>query len=442
MSQHPTPAELGILLAGGLTPLREQEVLRHLFSCESCRACLEGSNSPQNAETISPDLDAAYERVLDSGLRVARYLDRETEQARRIAALLQEGGAFAIFSKGDTPLEGFGVYMALIERCWAVRLHQPQQMVSLARCAVEVALRLSPDELSPRQRGDLLAQAWGALGNAFRAADNLVEAERAFNEAFAVFERQGSGDPAVKARLYTLLASLHGTRRNFTLAFAALDVAYTLYQELGDRHSAGHTLLKKAIYTHYSGRSEEAITINRRALTLVDLDREPDLLIIALHNELWFLVACGHFGDARKTLFNYRPHLPNMGKIHTLKLRWLEGQIDYGLRNLESAEVAFLEARRGFEEEDLGIAAAMASLDLGLVRMRQSRTREAGWIAAEAAQVFTSLQVPVQAIAAVLLLRDSFELGKANLDLYESVVAFVRKAEIDPDARFIPPTIT
>ncbi|HYO16832.1 MAG TPA: tetratricopeptide repeat protein [Thermoanaerobaculia bacterium] len=444
MSQHPTPSELGVLLAGGLTPLREQEVLRHLFSCESCRACLKGRNFPQKdsrAEKISPDLEAAYERVLDSGLRIARYLDRETEQARRIAALLQEGGAFAIFSKGDTPLGGFGVYKALIERCWAVRLHQPQQMVSLARCALEVALRLGPEEFSPRQRGDLIAQAWGALGNAFRAADNLVEAERAFNEAFSVFERQGSGDSAVKARLYTLLASLHGTRRIFTLAFAALDVAYTLYNEIGDRHSAGHTLLKKAIYTHYSGQSEEAIKINRKALALIDLNREPDLLIIALHNELSFLVACGHFGEARRTLFKYRPHLPNMGKIHTLKLRWLEGQIDYGLRNLQSAEAAFLEARQGFEEEDLGIAAAMASLDLGLVRMRQHRTREAGRIATEAAQIFTSLQVPVQAIAAVLLLRDSFEWGKATLALYESVVEFVRKSDIDPDAQFIPPDV-
>jgi tetratricopeptide (TPR) repeat protein len=444
LSEHPTPAELGVLLAGGLTPLREQAVLRHLFSCENCRERLGTSSVPQRvtpAEETPPDFGTAYDRVLDSSLRVARYLDRETEQARRIASLLQEGGASAIFSKGDTPLEGFGVYKALIERCWAVRLHQPKEMVSLARCALEVALRFGPEEFSPRQRGDLIAQAWGALGNAYRAADNLLESERAFNEAFSVFERQGSGDPVLKARLYTLVASLHGARRNFTLAFAALEVAYTLYSEIGDRHSAGHTLLKKAIYTHYNDQSEEAITINRNALALIDLNREPDLLVIALHNELSFLVACDECLEARRTLFKYRPHLPNMGKIHSLKLRWLEGQIDYGLDNLESAEEAFLEARQGFVEEDLGFAAALASLDLGLVRMRQGRTHEARRIASQASEVFKSLKVTVHALAAVALLRDAFRVGKATLVLYESVVKFVRKSDIDPDARFIPPTM-
>ncbi|MFP5286754.1 MAG: hypothetical protein ACLGI9_13525, partial [Thermoanaerobaculia bacterium] len=238
-----------------------------------------------------------------------------------------------------------------------------------------------------------------------------------------------------------LLASLHGARRNFPLAFAALDVAYTLYNELGDRHSAGHTLLKKAIYTHYNGQSEDAIAINQKALALIDLSREPDLLIIALHNELSFLVACDECLEARRTLFKYRPYLPNLGRIHSLKLRWLEGQIDHGLGNLESAVTAFIEVQKGFEEEDLGYAAALTSLDLGLVRMRQGRTQEARRIATQAAEVFKSLKVTVHALAAVALLRDAFRAGMATLTLYESVVKFVRKSDIDPDARFIPPTM-
>lgn len=444
MAEHPTPTELGVLLEGGLAPQRLKEVLVHLLGCEICRFEVRRSRRTRReleSAHIPPEMDAGYDRVLDSALKTARYLDQELEKARQAAALLEMGGgASALFREGDLPLEGFGVYQTLIKRCRTVRYDNPQEMVSLARCAVEAAPRLCSEAISPKHKADLLAQAWGELGNAYRVADNLIESARAFSEAFRIAEKEGSGQLNLKARLYDLLSSLHGTQREFTLAFAALDVAFQIYEEIGDSHAAGRIWIKKAMYKHYSGESDEAIAINNRGLALVDLQREPDLLGIALHNHLWFLVACGRFQDARRVLFDKRPHCQEIGRVHALKLRWLEGQISYGMNQLKSAEETFLEVRQGFEKLELGYAAALSSLDLGLVWMRQNRTREAKEIVIEAAELFTSLKVRLQALVAVLLLRDAFATDTASLALFESVVEFIRRSDIDPDARFVPPT--
>ena len=285
-----------------------------------------------------------------------------------------------------------------------------------------------------------MALAWGELGNAYRVADNFLESSRAFSKAFAIFEEEGSGDQFLRARLYTLISSLHGTQREFTLTFGALDIAVALYKELGDLHTAGRTLIKKAIYIHYSGRSEDAILVNEEGLSLLDQEREPGLVTMALHNRIWFLVACGSLGEAQRALFENRSRFRDSGKVNALKFRWLEGHVNYGLGKLESAEKAFREAKEGLGDEKMLYHSAIASLDLGLVWMRQDRISEASNVVAEAARAFTSLSIRREALAAVLLLRDMFERDMATLALYESVVAFVRKAEIDPDAQFIPPS--
>jgi tetratricopeptide (TPR) repeat protein len=374
--------------------------------------------------------------------RIKAGLDRELSLTQKAASLLASGaGASTIFVDGDLPLKGFGVYLALLERCRAVRHDRPSETVNLARCAVEVASRFTSKDFSPRQRADLLALAWAELGNAYRVADNFLESSRAFSKAFAIFEEEGSGDPFLKARLYILISSLHGTQREFTLAFGALDMAITLYKEMGDLHSAGRTLIKKAMYVFYSGRPEDAILVNDEGLGLIDQSEDPGLVNMAAHNRTWFLVACGLLGEANRNLFEYRSKFKDSGKINEIKFRWLEGHVNYGLEKLDSAEIAFREVIERFTEENILSHAALASLDLGLVLMRRDRAKEASQLVSEAARAFTSLGIRREALAAVLLLRDMFEKNMATLTLYESVVKFVRKSDIDPDARFIPPTM-
>ena len=354
----------------------------------------------------------------------------------RAAAWLALGeGALAIAEKGDMPLEGLGVYRALLDRSWAVRHDNPREMIKLAKTAVDVAKRLDVAIYSEPQVADYEARAWGELGNAHRVADELWEAERAFGNAFQALKR-GTGDQLVKARLLDLHASLLGTQRRFSFAIDALDVVYSLYLEVGKSHLAGRTLIKKAIYMHQNGRSGEAIKINLAGLAQISEHDEPGLSAWAFHNQVLFLEACGRYREARKLLFENRPRLVGTGRVNALKQRWAEGRISLGLKKFSAAEEAFLEVKNGFLETEQGFAGALVSLELALAWMHQGKVAEAREVVVEAAGVFSALEIHREVLGAVQLLNDAFRIDKATVALVERVVSFLREWEINPDARF------
>ena len=444
MSEHPTPPELEAFLQGWLPKERLRSVVRHLVhGCPSCTAELNkgrGRLTTSSKRELSEVENVAYSEAFSRSAKTARHLQLEARRAREITPLLAHGGVRAVVQDADMPLRGLGMYQALLGRSWAVRHENPHEMVRLARAAVEVAGRLDVGYYGAKRLADLQARAWGELGNALRVADDLDEADRAFGTSFELLLK-GTGDPYLKVRLYDLQASFLGTRREFALAFAALDITHKIYLELGDNHLAGRSLLIKAIYTFYNGSPEEALRINRDGLRRIDETRDPDLLFQAVHNELSFLVYCGKFREARRALFENTARLGRqvvVGEVNRLKLRWLQGQISAGLLELDGAEEAFVEVKGGFESVGLGFAAALVSLDLGVVWMRQGRYRDTEDLVEEAADVFFALKIQREAISSIMILRDAFEKRQGTLVLLESVVEFLRRSQIDPDARFTP----
>jgi tetratricopeptide (TPR) repeat protein len=323
LSRHPTTTELEAFLHGRLPGERMRCVVRHLLQgCTACKAQLKKRRTLLAASDrrLSAVEDAAYSAVLDRSMKKARQINREANKARKIEPLLAQGGLKAVVQAADLPLRGLGMYTALLSRSWAIRHEDPREMVRLARVAVEVAGRLEAKLYGAQVLIDLQARAWGELANAFRVADDLAEAEHAFGTAFELFQK-GTGDPYLKVRLYDLQASFLGTRREFALAFASLDVAYKTYIELGDVHLAGRSLLIKAIYQYYSGSPEEALKTSKLGLPLIDSTLDADLLFHAVHNEVTFLVACGRFREARRALFDHQPKLGRrIGKVNSLKL--------------------------------------------------------------------------------------------------------------------------
>jgi hypothetical protein len=163
------------------------------------------------------------------------------------------------------------------------------------------------------------------------------------------------------------------------------------------------------------------------------------LVFSAVQNRLVFLVACGRFWEAKKTLFIHRKDLRNVsGKVNVLKIRWLQGQISAGLGEWKSAESALAEVRDGFQETGKGFAAAVASLEFALVWLHQGRHAEAQAIALETVEVFVALRVRREALGALMILQDALRKRTATIDLLEDTVDFLRRSEVDPDARFVP----
>jgi len=396
-----------------------------------CRTVMRAGLHP-----AASDREAGYDRALnasfESALRTARLLqDRQDDE--RVALPEKDREVLAMSPEARESRTALGALESLLERSYALRYDDPQEMVRLARKAVELSLGLDPAVFGARRVADEQARAWGELANAYRVAEELWEAQRAFANAFKVLER-GTENRLLKARLFELHASLLGTQRKFALALEALDIVFALYQEVGDVHLAGRSRITKATYLHSYGRSEEALVLNQQGLNMIDETRDPALPVVAVQNQLSFLVACGNFMEAQEFLSRNRHLSKTGGQVAGIKLRWVEGQIDYGLDRLADAEAIFLEVKQSFENAGLGFGEAVAALELALVWMRQGRVAEAEQVVIEAAGVFAALNIHREALAAVHLLKEAFRIRKASVELIAKTVEFLREWEITPDA--------
>lgn len=425
MGEHPTPDELQKLFEGRLPSGQCPEVVAHLL--EGCGSCDEVLKQLAHART-----DRASKPC-------SRDFFQEIVEAREVSALLAQGGGVqTLVDYGDIPLQGYGRYLAIRQRSWDVRHHSPREMVELARAALQVIERLNPRDLEPRQLADLQARAWGELANAYRTQDQMDDAERAFGRAFELL-LQGTGSLSLKAEIHCLYASFLGAYRRFELAFAALDIAYLTYLELGNRHSAGRALIIKGIYTLYKGHPEDALVINEAGRQMIDQEQDPPLLPLAIQNRLAALVACGRFREAKKEFFKLRGTLNRLeGRVNTLKVRWLWAQINAGLDQWNTAETELFEVRAGFEGEGMRFHAALAALEIALLWLRQARTSETKELVLETVDVFIALRIPREALGAVVVLQDAARKDIMTVNLLASVVEHLWRSQMDPDAPFTP----
>lgn len=449
MSEHVSGEDLAALAEGRLSPERLCAVILHLMSpCESCLAAVPGPFGtflPEETEEaeLTPEKSAAYDAAMDRAFAVALEHDRKLRhrlQVDKALAILDAKGLEALEKprKGISTLARFD---ALLERSWSLRHEDHQRMIDLARAAVRVARMFDAQSYGVKQVMDLRCRALAELGNACRVAGQLDEAFDCFDRATRL-HNDGTGDSALRIRLLDLQASLAADRRQLGLACLILGYVHNHHRSHGDDHLAGRALISQGLYTGYAGEPGKAIDLLQEGLRLVDEDREPSLVLSAVHNQLWFLVEAGHFDKARKHLFLNRKLLGKVGgQINEIKLAWLEARIHQGREDFEKAEQGLRKVREAFQDLEQGYDAAIASLDLAMVLLSQKRTGEARPILQEAVQVFNNLRIGREAMAAVLLLCQAAEMEQETaglLDVVSQVAAFLRRAEHDPNARFNP----
>jgi tetratricopeptide (TPR) repeat protein len=303
-------------------------------------------------------------------------------------------------------------------------------MCNLAQSAVEVAHRLDSSIHGVWKVADYAARAWGELANACRVANRYRKAESAFGKAFDFFQ-QGSRDKRLLMRLLDLEASLLGTLRDFDTALERLTSLSNLYHAAGETHLTGRTLITKSLYLYYKGDSSAAYQALREGLGLIDKDRDPSLVVAIAFNQLLLMEDNGLFREARMFLFKNRLQLSGAGHTLALKLRWIEGRIAYGLRELESAEISFREVKKGFLEEGLGFACALVGLNLAMTLMRQGRTEEAIREGLESTAMFVSLKIHHEILGSVLFLEEALRARVATASLVESTVRYLRRKQVE-----------
>lgn len=418
---HPSPQELEAFLRTALAPERTRAVVRHLAAgCGACRAALAPAVRAL-LERPSPD---AYE------LPVRRALANAAAYA---AALPVEAGLIAAFvaetlagHRGSLPPEtlpaarAWAWYERLLAEADAFRGSDPEAAVEAALLAVARARSLDPRAYGAETVADAQARAWGALGNALRAADDFEGADDAFVRAADAFER-GSSDPRLHADLMNLLSSLRREQRNFDEAARLLDAAFGLYLSLGESHLAGRTLINKAMTVGYATQPEQAAALLLQGLHLLDQARDPGLVLAGVHNLAHCLLDCDRHAEAAHLLWRCRGLYAEHGApLDLLRRRGLEGRAAAGLGEHERAERALAEAREGFADAGLGLDAAIVGLYLGALWLEQGRAEEVARLVDEMLLTFRRLKIGREAAAALLLLRRALAAGEATAALLRS----------------------
>jgi tetratricopeptide (TPR) repeat protein len=334
----------------------------------------------------------------------------------------------------------WGVLERLLEQSWAYRLESPDRAELLARLALLVAERLDTTLYGAASIEDLRARAWGYIGNVRRIRADLAGATRAFALAFRHL-RHGTREPIEHAALLDLQASLRRAQRRFPDALRLLRRAFSLFEEVGDRHRAGRTLLSIDIVLTSAGYPEKGIPLLYKAVEMIDSSLEPYLLLCAWHNLIDDLVDAGRHLEARRLLVRMRPLYVSFPESFVgYRMEWLTGKIAFGLRQDEEAETLLDKARAGFLAEKEPYEAALVSLELSALYAFQGRTEEMKRLAAELVPIFSSRAIHREAATALAFWKHAVDTETAGLDLATRLVAFLKRAQYDRDLTFEPPT--
>lgn len=283
-------------------------------------------------------------------------------------------------------LQGRPLAEALLRRGFELRFTEPRTMRWLIYNAVQTAESLRPEEHGPAAVLDLQAWAWAHLANAYKVTGEYSEAETAMARARALL-RRGSGDLRLLAEVAKLEASLRTYQRRLPEASELLDRALRLALRLGNRQLTGEILLSKSSLQQHLGPHHQDVEILRRALSLIDTDRDPQLGVVGQQSLIGALVDRQEYGEAGvlllKSGLRRRTTAP--------QVRWIEGKLLAGLGHLAKAERALLDTKDEIVEQGRHVMAAVLGLDLLPILLRQGKYQQVRETAQESYSLLRSL---------------------------------------------------
>jgi len=435
------PAEAGPLLASvlpeiesprGLVPGATQRLLKSVEA--GCRRRSGGDEPAVAAGAGGDDYDDALKTARRSLRRRRRRQRQEQQQAPELLAELERSGGPP---PGTVPrrLRSQALVILLLDRCRDHWTSDPATAATLAEWALLIL-----DALDPALHGrpllyDLEARAWAYLGNTRRLGSDLRAAERAFEASSDCLER-GSQDPRERADLLALQSTLRRAQRRFPEALRMLQQAAAIYRWLGNRHAEGKVIAQIAIAHSYSGHPELAVPKVRRALELIDPEREPRLSMGTRQNLANYLHELGRSDEARAMLPELRRQFARYGSPGDhLRLRWLEGRLELAAGDSAHGEAILTEVREAFVASGNGYDAALVSLELVARFLEQGRGADARRLAEAMLSVFHSLEVHREALAALIALERAARLETASVGLVREVAAYLQRLRSGPPPR-------
>jgi transcriptional regulator with XRE-family HTH domain len=349
-----------------------------------------------------------------------RRLKQQTPEGRRI--LVEELAEF----------RNWALCERICEESIKAAADNADRALELAELALRIA-ELNPSEETWRWR--LQGYAWAHVGNARRVRGDLPRAEEAFDRAKDLWQAGAPGDLGLldEARVLGLEASLRRDQRRFPETLELLDRALASDQGREGRY----LLLNKANLLLTLGEFGGAIEALRRASPLVEAEGEPQFLFALRFNLAVNLCFLGRYGEVEVLVPELRRLATELGNdLDLVRLRWLEGRIAAGLEKRKEALEILSQVRAEFSSRGIAYDAALVSLDLTLLYLKESRTAEVKTLARQMAPIFQAQGVHREALAALKLFRDAAEREAVTLDLARRLVTYFHRAQHDPGLRF------
>lgn len=302
--------------------------------------------------------------------------------------------------------------------------------VNWAELALKVAYQLG-DAYDPHWVRDLRARAHAYLGNARRVLGELRSAEMSFRNADECLALSLTGNDEIRFEVLDLKASLLREQRRFDEALQLWDEAISYHRQAGDPVQLSGLLVKRAKALEEAGNLPEAIEVLQEAGSILTPETDPRLYWYSRHNLLSCLVAAGHLEEAEQLLPEIRTLSSRMEqpRINALRLKWIEGRIALGLDRTGEAEDALRQVQKEFLSRFMGFDAALVSLDLAILYIRERRHEELKRIAFEIMPVFQSRDVHRESMAALIMFQKACEEERLTVEMAGQIAAILQRSQ-------------
>lgn len=433
----------------------ERSLLSHLLACDHCReqALDELQPRPEAATGVlryrsraesgtsasdasEPDLAASFELIS------RRAIDCAEHEQQRADELFEElfahpPGRREVLVRNSDRFRSLALAQRLLEVSHQTCFENPQEGEGLARLALAVIDSADVSFHGRRLVEDLRARAWSHIGNAQRIGGDADGADAAFRRGASHLE--GTTDPLEEAGFQHLLSSLRKMQRRFDESAELLESAARLYEEVGDSERLARVLTSLGCHHLDHGSPDAAVGPLLEALRHVDSMVDPRTALYIHHNLTLCLSETDRFLEAQRMFQAARPLYERFPDLRTqLRRRWLEGILAAGTGDPRRAESLFRQVQADFTAAGMNPDAAIAGLDLAALYAQQKRIADLKELAGELTPMLFSGHLHREALAALAYFIQAAQRERATLGLVREVAGFLRRAVVDPGARFRP----
>ncbi len=332
------------------------------------------------------------------------------------------------------------------EKCDELIFDDARTGLQAAEVGPELVALVSRFSRDPEPEAPLRLRALGVLGSAYRAAGDLRQTERIYQEGLRLLSREYV--PATeKANFLFRLAALRCFQNRLEDALKLASVSLGIYRESGEpirgRH-LGEALIIRGHIHDQAGDNAAAMKDWSEALSCTDPKKRPRVHHCASYNLAYGLVAKGavdsrslsrvegYLSKARKFL-SKRPR-----SKQKLLLVWLQGIVMMRFGSTRRGEAAFKNARRGFLEMEAPFEFALVSLDLGRYLYRNLELDELKALAVETQQLFSTICVDPTADQALAVWRDAVLARTVSAEAFGSAWQTVQRRAIETSQPVAP----